>query len=112
MNNYPLIEKLGLEIFYEEDEHGIVDAGSLEALLAKAPVVVGYIDGNDTHWWNNSEREDKTHTARLICVEEIKPKVCEHKAVLVERGSGNLGSGTFTCCKCSLKLQPTGWEEV
>jgi hypothetical protein len=94
---------------------------ALERMLSECPVVYGQvknIDGNltDKQYWcatqigNNGE----THTARLVNIEELKPKVCEQHTPLYIEGSG-FGSSIVlknnVCSKCGKKLEAT-WKEV
>lgn len=80
-----------------------------------APVVFCQNGGTDMEA-NKKERwvgkaysiPSDTHKARLVCIEEIEKKQCEHKRV----GLGNgFSSHTFYCTECNKSVRPkTGWE--
>ena len=96
---YPLIEALGLlvkdrvysNIHIGHMEDHCVSAAELESILNAAPVVYGRA-ASDFGWFDKASYSDtgllpdQTHTARLICIEEIKKDSLEQIAKdLVER---------------------------
>ena len=77
--------------------------------------------GNTTergYAWLTSSPVCESHTARLICIEEIKPKICEHKmfrvreisCAEVDKATGQI-TGTspyneYICLDCNKILKP------
>lgn len=82
-NQWPIISKLGLNIFkskldVDNSTWHVVAANDLESLLASAQRVYGWGKGADWHPHQtsyNKELSDKTHTALLVGVEEIRKGV-------------------------------------
>lgn len=78
---YPLIKACGLFVHSIDSVPGFLYAHHLEAFLAKAPIVEVYpwSYGDKVYWRtpNMGETSDTTHTARLICIEEIKQESAE-----------------------------------
>lgn len=117
--SFPLIKKLGLGVV----GGAYVNAYSLEEILQKSPVVYGHSSirlgkAPDSMLWLNYQSDDgDTHQARLICVEEIKPKECEHEldhARYPHRANcfsfSPLIHAMF-CIKCGAKIRAK-WEAV
>lgn len=50
-----------------------------------------------------------THRARLICIEELAPKVCTHENVGLGRTPA--GKSSYLCVDCNKTLKPN-WEAV
>lgn len=87
---YPLCEKLGLKIRHafdlgvkwisarELENVKWINARELENLLSSAPVVYQRQPVSDLVWYGKKEGSD-THSARLICIEEIKQESEEIK---------------------------------
>lgn len=73
----------------------------LYAYIKTLPKAYGYEAGNA---WTTYQASIDTHFARLIDVQEIKSKECEHKIVLAQY----LGD-TGECEKCGIKMRRT-WE--
>lgn len=77
MAEFPLTRALGLEVLTHEEGRAFfyhqVSAQSLEALLAKAPVVSGMLSESPGSWHNFSVRKGDldTHTALLVNVQPI-----------------------------------------
>lgn len=53
-----------------------------------------------------------THTARLWGIEEMKPKECEHIAILTGDEFIGMVSAKIICKKCRKVLKPSGGWEV
>jgi predicted outer membrane protein len=51
------------------------------------------------------KEERDTHKARLVCIEELAPKVCKHEKVT---GANTVG---YICRDCNKTLKPN-WEAV
>lgn len=80
----------------------------LDKWLSEAPVVSGIrIDGT----WAMSEdvcgqpNEGSTHTARLVMIEQLEVKQCEHEPDM----RWNEDTGYWRCHHCNKKLNPK-WE--
>lgn len=79
MSDFPLIEKLGIKVWTSLRSIAIpyVHANELEAILENAPVVRAQIPKRETEiFWskNPTPANDDTHTARLLLIENVKPK--------------------------------------
>jgi hypothetical protein len=87
-----------------------VDLGNayLDKLFKDAVRVYGHCD--NTVWGN--EKHGATHKAVLIGIEEIEPKTCDHKIVVIAEGiNGPLENVVWGCGKCGKKLKAK-WEPV
>ena len=73
-----LVEALGIILGragnYPEEEW-VISERELEAALEKLPVMYGRLDGT---WWAPKQEPEDTHTARLLCIEEIEKKPLKH----------------------------------
>lgn len=74
--------------------------------LEAAPVVWFNYDETMSPYWECSSRQDKTHThtARLVDIREIKPKVCSHTPI---RDFDY--DDIWRCYDCGIKLKAT-WQ--
>lgn len=90
------------------------------------PMVYGHFDPNKLNgripaYWGPSEgdRFNDTHSARLVCIEEIKPKECEHEPVSYSNGCITMPldelrwflANNAECKKCRKKLKAK-WEVI
>lgn len=80
----------------------------LQSWLDAAPVVYkDCVDGGVNGWFGPSFcAEDATHRARLVCIEELKPKVCNHEPIAMHMV---LLSEGIKCQHCGKKLTAT-WK--
>ncbi len=62
--------------------------------------------GDEFHHIGLTKVESDSHTARLICIEEIK-RECEHEPEIVTNFEDR---SWFECVKCGQKLKPKTWE--
>jgi hypothetical protein len=69
-------------------------------------------DGTRGNVWHERRSEEVTHQALLIGIEEIEPKTCDHKIVVIAEGiNGPLENVVWGCGKCGKKLRAK-WESV
>ncbi len=64
--------------------------------------------------FTGNQRDDHTHTALLVCIEEIQRKPCEHEPRIehpMEKISGHKSVHEGLCRFCGIKLKAT-WEAV
>jgi hypothetical protein len=107
---FPLCKKLGVDVVPSRTLFPYVLASDLEALLASAKTFYGIVENG--HTWRSSCYEDCKYTAKLILVEEIKPKVCLHERIRTEYGSAGPWM-EITCLVCDKSLKPKGgWQVV
>lgn len=81
----------------------------LNAEIKTWPVVTGQVIGQGTvlrFFGNEPNNETDTHTARLACIEKIKPKECEHDPVVK---IDTCGRWWAYCKGCDVVLRPTKW---
>ncbi len=71
--------------------------------LSEQPIVFGNCAGARAWTYEN---DNDTHTARLVCVEEIQKKECEHFATVMFPTGG--GESYMGCKHCKRRLKPTG----
>lgn len=76
--------------------------------LDEQPVVYSHQTG---HNWHTREyaAQSATHQARLVCIEEIKSKICEHEPNAIEVHAGILYAMENKCKHCGVKLKAK-WE--
>lgn len=73
--------------------------------LESQPKVYGQnIDKKDFWSFSRSEESFDTHTARLVCVEPIEKKECDHLPDHYDE------YGRKPICRCGKVLEPTGWR--
>jgi hypothetical protein len=75
-------------------------------------VVFGWKEVEYKSWIMDSRPSagDDTHRARLVCIEELKPKVCEHEVQVINYTHGHpIFPLTATCARCGIKLTAT-WK--
>jgi hypothetical protein len=77
--------------------------------LEAQPVVYGR-----KHSWHEGPQAalsadmSDTHQARLVCIEEIRPKECAHNSRKI-----HVGDSEFECVLCQKIIKPKGgWETV
>jgi len=111
---------------FEDCRNNFMGALTVTEIIAKAnrlleehvktlPVVTSC--GTQTEWSKNGITYGAdTHRARLWCVEEIKPKKCEHDfevssqhIVNPPRDRASIHEMRIVCPKCNRRLQPK-WE--
>lgn len=84
------------------------------ALIEQAPLVYGKI-GDDGSFFNftSIERTVKTHSARLMFLEEININRCTHGSVLnvFWNKSGSEAKINAKCSYCHVDLEPN-WKEI
>lgn len=96
------------EDFQELDLYGCAGAAceyantKLNAEIEKWPVVLGNRDGEWTEAPDYNELYIKT--AHLAFIEEIEPKECEHKRVIVPEGWPYKNSEPVVCFECRKDL--------
>ncbi len=104
-----------------------IDAGSavkvaqarFDAWLSEQVRVYGRQD-SDGYWFISNNQPainvdlPDTHTALLVCIEEIQKKVCEHRPFVEYDSRFGMTLGSIPECKdCGVKLKmPTKWEEA
>lgn len=79
--------------------------------LESAPKVRGFQEGETRRWiMDQIPSAYDTHTARLVCIDPIVKKECEHRPHQQCRDweSGHLAA--FVCRNCGCSLEPTGWK--
>lgn len=73
--------------------------------LQSQVVVYGWLDSeNESGIWTTSESQGDTHTARLVCVEELKREPCRHEPSDTSFTISPLSLSGF-CNKCGVKLK-------
>ncbi len=80
--------------------------------LSEQPVVYGKPELGQRFWVQMLETGgtfvDSSHQARLVNIEELKPKGCEHEFDLLSTKEPVIGQGLVSeCCKCGIKLRAT-----
>lgn len=81
MNDYPLCEKLGIQLLYPADGFkgywgNFIRAEDLEKILSEATVVYGFFDSDGAQEFSElkvigSNRGAATHQAKLLCINPI-----------------------------------------
>ena len=88
---------------------GIAQA-KLDKWLSEQPVIQLHRHPNG-EFHQAIDRLTETHVARLVAIEEIKPKECDHKPMRV----GTFESGALLkekCFICGVSLRAKGWEAI
>jgi len=90
-----------------------IDANAkLATLIESSPVVYGYGENpGRSSIWNMNNAEKYTHTARLICIEELPQEPCKHQPSSRENIKDSNGNLKSHCQICGAKLVAT-WSEV
>lgn len=116
MTSYPLIAKMRLSIVQSMTKDYVV-ADDLERVLEKAVKVYGpRISEGDTVCYTNN-RNAQTHSALLICIEEIKKECVKHEPYLysvnaIYRPEGRLPEDeNYKCRQCGIRLVQR-WEPI
>lgn len=91
----------------------------LNTLIEAAPVVYGFV--GDSSFWSSDKstfiKENITHKARLICIEELEKDLCKHEPyhsnanVILASNPPQIPKPIYKCSKCHIELQAT-WSEV
>lgn len=93
----------------------------LNKLIESWPVVYGskFISNDCSAFdvgsvWNITKLSDKTHTARLAFIEEIKKEPCKHspKKISSFTNAAMGGEWKVVCKHCGVELQATWSEKV
>ena len=86
----------------------------LQKMIESWPVVYGskFISNDGSAFdigsvWNITKISDKTHSARLMVIEEIKKECVKHEPGAYQAGLGE----TIRCCHCNVPLIAE-WREV
>ena len=89
-------------------------AEKLNQLIESSPVVYGskFISNDGSAFdigsvWNITKLSDKTHSARLMFIEEIKKECVNHEPGAYQASLGE----TIRCCHCKVPLIAE-WREV
>lgn len=63
------------------------------------------------HAWIANKRNEDTHQAFLICIEELQKKECEHVVASQRQGDGPWTLAPLACGRCGVYLKPPAkWE--
>lgn len=76
MNEYPLIQVMGLKV-YQDEFSSVVRADDIEKALQDAPEVYGH----GTQNWDFLLGENDSHKARLVCIQPMKKKTKAEAAI-------------------------------
>lgn len=112
---FPLCEKLGLQLIYSlPDGDKIIFAKDLEHILEKSLVVYSHevTEPSTTFWdyWTTLRHSSDTHVARLLMIEPLEKKECEHEPSASPVVSYTMVPAFSSICKhCGVKLK-IKWE--
>lgn len=94
-----------------------VCADKANALLSKSIEAAPTIYGDGTRAWLTAKSEIDTHTARLMFIEEIVKKPCEHRPLMHKEGYDHWtfatnSNGEIYCSSCNVPLDIRAvWSE-
>lgn len=92
------------------DAIGVTDIANtkLQEWLDAAPTVYGTIDISEPKFWGEKKFGSDTHSAKLVCLEEIKKECTEHEVVNVCIEGALIRA---VCKHCGAELKAT-WKAV